>query len=199
MSEQDPPQDELTGKPRRVAFTFALLLALIAVAIAAIVIVRLQAARSDEHAGPRATGQPAAPAKSADSAKPSKPTLPKPESKGGKPLPDLVPGNPLDDDRFAQLSAQVVIAAVGLKRDANWETNVLLYMQKTLQKSGVSIEQYNEYARALQGQPDRARAVAENIMMRVEKKLGYRVTMDKLPMFKFDEKTIKQLERKMTD
>lgn len=199
MSEQDSPQDELTGKPRRVTFTLALLLALIAVAVAAIVIVRLQVARSGEHAGPGASAPAAAPAKSADPAKPSKPTLPKPESKGGKPLPDLVPGSPLDDDRFAQLSAQVVIAAVGLKRDANWETNVLLYMQKTLGKSGVTIEQYTEYAQALQKRPDRNRAVAENIMMRVEKKLGYRVTMDKLPMFKFDEKTIKQLEKKMTD
>jgi len=70
-------------------------------------------------------------------------------------------------------------------------------MQKTLDKAGLSVEEYNKYARALYDNPDRGRAVAENIMMRVEKKIGYRVSMDKLPMFKFDEKTVKELQKKL--
>jgi hypothetical protein len=197
MTDQDLPQTEPSGKPNRVYVVLALALALVVV-VAGVVIVRNRAARPERAALAHTNSPAPAAAKPIETPAPPEVVV-KPKTDGNKPLPELVPGSPLDDDQFAQVSAQIVIGAMGLKRDADWETNVLLYMQQTLKKSGVSVEQYSEYASALHGQPDRARAVAENIMMRVEKKVGYRVSMDKLPMFKFDDKTIKQLEKKLTD
>lgn len=111
--------------------------------------------------------------------------------------PPLVPGSPLTDDRFADISARIVIASVGLKKQANWDFLVLEYMNKTLAKEKVSPTQYKEYAEALYRNPDRGRAVGENIMRRVEKKLGTRVDMKALPFFKFDQKDVKALERKL--
>ena len=74
---------------------------------------------------------------------------------------------------------------------------VLEYMDQTLQKEGVTPDQFKEYAEALYRNPDRGRAVAENIMMRVHKKLGTRVDMKTLPFMKFDEATIRKLEEKL--
>jgi hypothetical protein len=113
------------------------------------------------------------------------------------PLPALIPGSPLNDEKFAQLSALVVIAAMGLKQDKDWETNVAAYMQQELKKQGISIEDYTAYAKALYDKPDRGRAVAENIQMRAQKKLGYRVSLNKLPMFKFDQGTLNKMQQKL--
>lgn len=115
------------------------------------------------------------------------------------PLPELVPGNPLNDELFAQISAEIVIAAVGLKQDQNWTLNVMAYMEKALKRHGISVEDYTAYAHALYQYPDRGRAVAENIMQRVEKKLGYKVKVEALPLYKWDEQTINQLRRKLQE
>lgn len=131
---------------------------------------------------------------------PATPTVPvKAPAPSGKKqvLPELVPGSPLDDDKFAQLSADIVIGAVGIKQDSQWELNVAAFMAKVLEKSGITPDDYNAYAKALYEYPDRARAVAENIMMRVEKRLGYRLKIEKLPMFKLDPQTVKQMEKKL--
>ncbi len=115
------------------------------------------------------------------------------------PLPELVPGSPLNDELFAQISAEIVIAAVGLKQDQDWTLNVMAYMEKALKRHGISVEDYTAYARALYQYPDRGRAVAENIMQRVEKKLGYKVKVEALPLYKWDEQTINQLRRKLQE
>jgi hypothetical protein len=54
-----------------------------------------------------------------------------------------------------------------------------------------------EYAQALYDYPDRARAVGENIQQRVEKKLGTRVDIKTLPIFKSDPAEIKRLQEKL--
>jgi hypothetical protein len=153
------------------------------------------------------TGQPLLPPEPVDVTGPVAPTAP---GEAAKPpvavnsaktreaaAPPLVPGSPLNDDRFADISARIVIASVGLKKQANWDFLVLEYMNKTLGQEKVSPEQYKEYAEALYRNPDRGRAVGENIMRRVEKKLGTRVDMKALPFFKFDQKDVKALERKL--
>lgn len=114
-------------------------------------------------------------------------------------LPELVPGSSLNDELFAQISAEIVIAAVGLKQDQDWTLNVMAYMEKALKRHGISVEDYTAYARALYQYPDRGRAVAENIMQRVEKKLGYKVKVEALPLYKWDEQTINQLRRKLQE
>jgi hypothetical protein len=189
MTDPRPSSAPLRGTRRQLCFVAALMLAVVAIALAGVAIVRHRDA-------PSALPEVSAPA-AAEPTTQDKPSGTKPKSRRAAAVPELVPGSKLDDDHFAQISAEVVIAAMGLKRDKDWETNVLLYMQKTLDKAGLSVEEYNKYARALYDNPDRGRAVAENIMMRVEKKIGYRVSMDKLPMFKFDEKTVKELQKKL--
>lgn len=179
--------------PRRPVLTLALALTVAAAVIASVVILKTHAPRPGAPAAQTTApaSSTAAPAKG-DPAKPSKP--------GGKPagaLPALVAGSPLNDESFTQVSAEIVIGALGLKQNAQWQENVLAYMAKVLAKHKLSVQDYNDYARALYDHPDRARAVAENIRARVEKKVGYRIAMDKLPMFKFDEKAIKQMEKRL--
>lgn len=136
---------------------------------------------------------------------PASPPAPAPAAKTGaksrpaSPLPPLVAGNPFTDDEFAQVSAQIVIASYGLKRDAKWQMLVLAYMDQALKKHGYTAEQYKEYAEALYRNPDRGRAVGENIMLRVEKKLGVRVDMKALPFLKYDQETIRKLEKKLRE
>jgi len=170
-----------------------LILLLVAAAGASTIIMRSHGAR------PAAKPDVAAPPASdpAGSAKPAAAPGAKAANKKKQPLPELVPGSPLTDDIFAQISAEIVIGAMGLKHDAQWQANVLAFMAKVLGKHKMSIEDYNAYAKALYDQPDRARAVAENIVTRVEKQVGYRISMDKLPMFKFDQKTIKEMQRRL--
>lgn len=109
-------------------------------------------------------------------------------------LPVLVPGNPLTDPKFTDMSAQIVIAALGLKQDADYEANLVAYMEKVLTEANISEEQYTEYAQALHNVPDRGRAVAEGIIMKVERKVGYQISVEKLPMFKMDPEQVKKLE-----
>jgi hypothetical protein len=121
----------------------------------------------------------------------------KPVANSKEPLAPLIPGSPLTDNRFAAISCDIVIAARGIKQDKEWETNMVLYMDKVLKKAGITTEQYNAYALALQKNPDRGRAVVDNIMMRVEKKIGIRMTTDQLPMFRFDKEAVNQLQQKL--
>ena len=109
-------------------------------------------------------------------------------------LPPLIPGNPLTDPKFTDMSARIVIAAVGLKQGKDYELNLLAYMQKVLEEANITEEQYTEYAEALRQNQDRGRAVAEAIINKVEKKIGYRVTVEKLPMFKMDPEQVKKIE-----
>lgn len=113
------------------------------------------------------------------------------------PLPPLLPGSQLDDERFAAVSAKFVIAAIGLKQDSNWQKNVTHYMSKTLKEAGISEDEYTEYAEALNAQPDRGRAVAQNIIRKAETVLGRKITVEKLPMYKFNQSVSKQAERKL--
>ena len=125
--------------------------------------------------------------------------LPKPA--GGKPaaepLPPLIPGSPLTDEKFAAISAKIVIAAMGLKQDKNWEVNTLLYMSKVLDEAGIDESQFRDYAQALGRYPDRARAVAANIVGKAEKKLGYRISMDKMPMFNLSPERVKKIDKEL--
>lgn len=109
-------------------------------------------------------------------------------------LPPLIPGNPLTDPKFTDMSAKIVVAAVGLKQGKDYELNLLAYMQKVLEESNITEEQYTEYAEALHKNPDRGRAVAEAVINKVEKKIGYRITVEKLPMFKMDPAQVKKIE-----
>ena len=111
--------------------------------------------------------------------------------------PPLIPGNPFTDERFAAISCQIVIAAIGLKHSPDWEANVVAYMDQELEKAGFTPAQYNAYALALHQHPDRAKAVADDIMRRVEKKIGYHVSMDTLPVFKFDPEALKKVQQKL--
>lgn len=115
----------------------------------------------------------------------------------GEPLPALIPGGPLTDERFAAISARIVIAAIGLQKGKDWEVNTMAYMAQVFDQEKITEKDYRDYAEALNKQPDRARAVAESIMDKAEKKLGYRVTMKTLPVFKVDEQAVKDLERKV--
>lgn len=163
-----------------------IIVGLIVAIIVVVAFVRLSSPRViPEEATPPVSEAPAAPVKAP--AEPARKQV----------LPELVPGGPLDDDKFAQLSADIVIGAVGIKQDSQWELNVAAFMAKVLEKGEITADEYNAYAKALYDYPDRARAVAENIMMRVEKKLGYRLKIEKLPMFKFDPKTVEQMEKKL--
>lgn len=114
-----------------------------------------------------------------------------------QPLPQLVPGNPLTDDHFAHLSSKIIIAAVGFKGQPEWEVIVIEYMNKVLTIEGITAEQYEEYAQALTRNVERGAAVAENTLRRVEKKLGTRMEVEALPMFKFDESTRRSIEQKL--
>ena len=114
-----------------------------------------------------------------------------------EPLAPLVPGSSLTDQRFAAISAKIVVAALGLKRDKDWEVNVLAYMARALETEKVTETEYRQYAEALSKYPDRGRAVAENIIDKAEKKLGYRVSMENLPMFKVDEQKVEQIDKKL--
>lgn len=109
-------------------------------------------------------------------------------------LPPLIPGNPLTDPKFTDMSAKIVIAAVGLKQGKDYELNLLAYMQKVLEESNITEQQYTEYAEALHKNPDRGRAVAEAVINKVEKRIGYRITVEKLPMFKMDPAQVKKIE-----
>ncbi len=195
MTDQSAPQDHPQPRPRRPIVVLGVTLAVVAVVAAGLIFSRTRS--TGAHSVAAVPGAPASPV-ATEPAPPA--TVPATTRKDRKhSVPELVPGSPLDDDKFAQLSAEIVIAAIGLKKDGQWENNLLLYMQKTVDKHGVTIEQYNTYARALYDHPDRGRAVAENIMTRVEKKIGTRVSLDKLPMFRFDEKTIKQLQKRLEE
>jgi hypothetical protein len=121
----------------------------------------------------------------------------KPAPDAGEALPPLIPGSPLTDNRFAAISARIVIASVGLKQDSNWEMLVTEYMAQELAKEKLTSDQYNAYAQALYANPDRARAVGENIMRRVEQKLGTRVDAKALPMFGVDPEEIEKLKQKL--
>jgi hypothetical protein len=122
-----------------------------------------------------------------------KPAAPAPK----EPLAPLVPGSSLTDQRFAAMSAKIVVAALGLKRDKDWEVNVLAYMAKVLDAENVTETEFREYAEALGKYPDRARAVVENITDKAEKKLGYRVSMENLPMFKVDKLKVQEIDKKL--
>lgn len=127
---------------------------------------------------------------------PAQPAASAPQ-KPHEPLPTLLPGNPLTDEKFAQISSQIVIAAVGLKKDQNWDVKVLAYMQKALKEGGVTEEQFRQYAEALSRNPDRARAVGDNIVRKAEKKLGRHVDLKALPMFNFDQQKVEKLQKKL--
>lgn len=122
-----------------------------------------------------------------------------PAGRSADPLPPLVPGNPLTDERFAAISARIVIASVGLKKEKDWESLVVEYMDQELAKERLTADQYNEYAQALYANPDRGRAMAENIMRRVEEKLGTRVDMKALPMFGMDPAELEKLQQKLKE
>ncbi|MEN6641339.1 MAG: hypothetical protein ABFE08_02720 [Armatimonadia bacterium] len=109
-------------------------------------------------------------------------------------LPPLLPGNPLTDPKFTDISAKIVVAAIGLKQGKDYELNLLAYMEKALNEAKITEEQYTAYAEALRKNQDRGRAVAEAIINKVEKKIGYRVTVEKLPMFKMDPEQVKKIE-----
>lgn len=129
---------------------------------------------------------------------PGEPASEKPAAPAPKePLAPLLPGSSLTDQRFATMSAKIVVAALGLKQDQDWEVNVLAYMSKVLDAEKVSETEYRQYAEALNDYPDRARAVAENIIVKAEKKLGYRISMDSLPMFKVDKQKVEQIDKKL--
>ena len=147
-------------------------------------------------ANPSPVTATAPPAKANAAAPPAEPAATAPV-KPQEPLPPLVPGNPLTDERFAQMSSKIVIAALGLKQDADWEVNVVAYMAKVLKQEGITEEQYRQYAEALNENADRGRAVAENIVRKTEKKLGHNINMDKLPMLKFDKQNIQKLEKRL--
>lgn len=117
--------------------------------------------------------------------------------KAGKqpPLPPLVPGNSLTDEKFAEVSAQIVIAAVGLKQDKDWEANLNAYIEQELERAKVGEEQFMEYRDALEANPERGRAVAESILRKVEKRLGYRMSIENMPMLKLDPAQKQQLEK----
>ncbi len=114
-------------------------------------------------------------------------------------MPPLVPGNPLTDEQFAAISARIVIASVGLKHEQDWEKLVLDYMAQELAREKITADQYNEYAQALYANPDRGRAMAENIMRRVEQKLGTRVDVKVLPTFGLDPAEMKKLQQKLKE
>lgn len=124
----------------------------------------------------------------------------KPADDAGKsaPLPPLVPGNPLTDDRFSDISARLVIASVGLKKQQDWQNLVIDFLEKELAKEKLTEEQFSEYAEALYDNPDRARAVGENIVRRVEKKLGVRMDMKTLPLYGLDPKEVERLKAKLS-
>ena len=124
-------------------------------------------------------------------------SAPAASSQAPEPLPKLVPGNPLTDERFAEMSAKIVIAALGLKKDKDWEVNVAAYMAKVLDQEGITEAQYRQYAEALNKNPDRGRAVADNTIRLAEKKLHYKITMDKLPMFKIDDQKRQRIEKRL--
>ena len=195
MTDQDAPQDQPQPRPRRPLVVLGVTLAVVAVVAAGLILSRPH--RTDTNSVASMPGAPASQVAPAPSPPAASPETTKKDRKHS--VPELVPGSPLDDDKFAQISAEIVIAAMGLKKDKQWENNLLLYMQKVVSKHGLTVEQYNTYARALYDHPDRGRAVAENIMTRVEKKIGTRVSLDKLPLFRFDEKTIKQLQKRLEE
>lgn len=133
-------------------------------------------------------------------AKPAPPAEGQSGTRSPKPvMPPLVPGNPLDDERFAAISARIVVASVGLQHEKDWETLVLDYMAQELAKEKISPDQYNEYAEALYANPDRGRAMAENIMRRVEKKLGTRVDLKVLPKFGLDPADLEKLQQRLKE
>ena len=112
-------------------------------------------------------------------------------------LPPLLPGNPLTDEKFAAISAKIVIVAMGLKQDKNWEINTLLYMSKALDEAWVDEKQFKDYAEALHRNPDRGRAVAESIVSKAEKKLGYRMSMDKMPLFNLSPERVRKIDKEL--
>jgi hypothetical protein len=190
----EPAPASTPARRRPILPVIALVVALVVVAIVAMQ--RLSAPPPPAKprpldAQPQTAGAPTPPATEAAKA-PVTPSKPSPEPKA--PLPPLIAGNPLTDDRFAAISCSIVIAALGLKQDAEWEANVMAYMARELKKAEITPTQYNDYALALHQNPERGGAVGENIMRRVEKKIGHRVTMEALPMFKFDQETIKKME-----
>lgn len=134
---------------------------------------------------------------------PAKPAEPEAAPSGDKasekpaPLPPLVPGNPLNDEQFAAVSAQIVIAAMGLKQDKDWEANLNAYIGQELAKAKITEEQFMEYRDALHANQERGPAVAENIMRKVQKRLGYRLEIEKLPMFSFDPAQKQELEKRL--
>ena len=115
------------------------------------------------------------------------------------PLPPLVQGNPLTDEHFAGMSAKIVLAALGLKKDNDYNVKLLEYMNKVLEQEKITPAQYEEYAEALHRNRERGQAVAENIVRRVEKKLGHRMDLKVLPMLKFDEAEVKKIEKKLRE
>jgi len=196
----DPPT---SGNPPRSRLALSLTLIALAVALVGFVVLR----RPSAPAGP---GDTAAALEQHDTSSAATPPplggVPGPEeatpatapASADKPSPaPLVAGNPLTDDRFAEISTGIVIAAIGLKQNADWAANVEAYMAQQLDKAGVTQAQYNEYAQALHEHPERGQAVAENIMRRVQKKVGYHIGIEKLPMFKFDERAIKAMQEKL--
>jgi hypothetical protein len=189
--------DEAMPQPRRARRPALLIVALVLIAVAAVAAASVMLRHhADQPAKGELTVQKVTtPPASAGDASPAAagPAGKKPAS----PLPVLVAGSPFDDDSFAQVSAEVVIAALGLKQDKDWQANVLAYMGQVLDKRGLTVEQYNSYAKALYDNPDRGRAVAENIQQRVAKKLGHRADLKALPMFKFDKSAVNDLQKKL--
>ena len=104
-----------------------------------------------------------------------------------QPLPELVPGSPLTDQRFADISAKIMVAILGIKRDGNWRANVARSMDKILGEEDLAENDFEAYALALNKNPDRKRAVADNIVDLAQKKLGRHFTPEEAALLKLDQ------------
>ena len=173
----------------------------LAVVVAVVIILALGAFMLWHHAqkaSAPAVAVATPPAPSATATAPAPETTPKaPPAAPAEPLPPLIPGSPLTDEKFAAVSAKIVTVAVGLKQDKDWEVNTMVYMSKVLDQAGITEKDFTDYAQALNRYPDRARAVAENIVSKAEKKLGYRITMDKMPMFKVSPERVRKIDKEL--
>lgn len=173
------------------------LISAVIVAVVAVASLCLWRARHQSPPPPVQIAVPVMPPASSSAAQSPAGASNRPETK--QPLPPLIHGNPLTDERFASISAKIVIAALGLKRDKDWEVNTLLYMAKVLDAEGLSESDFTDYAQALNRNPDRGRAVAQRIMDKVEKKVGYRVTMETLPAFKINRERMRKVEKQLQE
>jgi hypothetical protein len=117
--------------------------------------------------------------------------LQQPSARAPESLPALAPGSPLTDQRFADISAQIMVAILGIKRDANWQTNVAASMAKILKDENVAENDLKDYGLALNKNPDRKRAVADNIVNLAQKKLGRRFTPEEAALLKLEQAQMK--------